>query len=635
QTYGQQSYGTYGQPSEVSYTQPQTTATYGQTAYATSYGQPPAGYSTPSAPPAYSQPVQGYGTAAYDTSTATVTTTQASYAAPSVYSTQPVYPAYGQQPPASAPTSPTLSAFLQRMTSPFLNGLQHYIWLLIALPSSMSHFCSLMPVHWLILPSFHAFSSSYPSTQPSSYDQSTYSQQSAYGQQSSYGQQTSYGQQSSYGQQPPPTSYPPQTGSYSQAPSQYNQQSSSYGQQSSFRQDHPSSMNVYGQESGGFSGPGENRNMGGPDSRGRGRGGYDRGGMSRGGRGGGRGGMGAGERGGFNKPGGHVEEGPDLDLGPPMDPDEDSDNSSVYVQGLGDNVTLEDLADFFKQCGVVRVNKRTGQPMINLYIDKETGKPKGDATVSYDDPSTAKTAVEWFDGKDFQGSKLKVTLARKKGPMNSMRGGMPPREQRGMPPPLRGGNVRARPKELCPILGPGLGSPGINRTFLAGPGGPGGPGGPSGPMGRMGGRGGDRGGFSSRGPRGSRGNASGGSVQHRAGDWQCPNPGCGNQNFAWRTECNQCKAPKPEGFLPPPFPPPGGDRGRGGPGGMRGGRGGGLMDRGGPGGMFRGGRGGDRGGFRGGRGMDRGGYGGGSRRGGGGGPGGPPGPLMEQMGGGG
>lgn len=60
----------------------------------------------------------------------------------------------------------------------------------------------------------------------------------------------------------------------------------------SFRQDHPSSMNVYGQESGGFSGPGENRNMSGPDNRGRGRGGYERGGMSRGGRGGGRGGMG-------------------------------------------------------------------------------------------------------------------------------------------------------------------------------------------------------------------------------------------------------------------------------------------------------------------------------------------------------
>ena len=44
-------------------------------------------------------------------------------------------------------------------------------------------------------------------------------------------------------------------------------------------------------------------------------------------------------------------------------------------------------------------------------------------------------------------------------------------------------------------------------------------------MGRMGGRGGDRGGFLPRGPRGSRGNPSGGgNVQHRAGDWQCPNP---------------------------------------------------------------------------------------------------------------
>uniref|UniRef100_A0A8C3JMQ3 RNA-binding protein EWS n=1 Tax=Calidris pygmaea TaxID=425635 RepID=A0A8C3JMQ3_9CHAR len=46
QTYGQ-SYGTYGQPTDVSYTQPQTTATYGQTAYATSYGQPPTGKSPP------------------------------------------------------------------------------------------------------------------------------------------------------------------------------------------------------------------------------------------------------------------------------------------------------------------------------------------------------------------------------------------------------------------------------------------------------------------------------------------------------------------------------------------------------------------------------------------------------------
>ena len=46
-----------------------------------------------------------------------------------------------------------------------------------------------------------------------------------------------------------------------------------------------------------------------------------------------------------------------------------------------------------------QINKKTGLPMINLYTDRDTGKLKGEATVSFDDPPSAKAAIDWFDGE--------------------------------------------------------------------------------------------------------------------------------------------------------------------------------------------------------------------------------------------
>lgn len=46
-----------------------------------------------------------------------------------------------------------------------------------------------------------------------------------------------------------------------------------------------------------------------------------------------------------------------------------------------------------------QINRRLNQPAINIYTDKDSGKPKGDATLSYDEPSCARAAVEHFNGE--------------------------------------------------------------------------------------------------------------------------------------------------------------------------------------------------------------------------------------------
>ncbi|XP_076854104.1 EWS RNA-binding protein 1b isoform X5 [Brachyhypopomus gauderio] len=530
QASAQQVYSSYGAQPAQGYGQtaqpPATESAYGQTApsaagygqqqYGASYGQSatPAYGAAQAGAQSYSQPAQGYGASGYATST-TAPPPQASYGSQPAYSTQPAYSAYSQQPAASA-------------------------------------------------------AQSYSAASQPSYSQGAYSQQQAayQTQQPGYGGQ----QASAYGQtqQAPSAAYAPQPdGSYSQPPqSQYGQQGAA---QSSYHQ--APHYNSYSQS--GVSGyaasqqqPPPRGGYPGGDASGPGRDAYDRGGMRGGPRGRGlmgRGGMGmAGDRGGFSKPGGPMRDGMDRDMGHPGEQD-DSENSTIYITGLTENATLPEMADFFKHCGPLRINRRTTQPAINIYTDKDSGKPKGDATLSYEEPFCARAAVEHFNGKEFQGRRLNVSMARRKVVPGAMRGGMS----------MRGGDMMER--------------------------------------GGLMGRGGERGGFPPRGgPRGGMGWAGppgGNNVQKRAGDWECPNPGCANQNFSWRTECNQCKAPKPEGLAPPP----GGDRGRGGM--VRGGRG---MDRGGPGGMrggwagepgaFRGGRGGmERGGFRGGPPMDRGG----------------------------
>ncbi|XP_067221680.1 TATA-binding protein-associated factor 2N isoform X5 [Chanodichthys erythropterus] len=166
------------------------------------------------------------------------------------------------------------------------------------------------------------------------------------------------------------------------------------------------------------------------------------------------------------------------------DGDQDnSDNNTIFVQGLGEDVTTQEVGDYFKQIGIIKVNKKTGLPMINLYTDKATGRLKGEATVSFDDPPSAKAAIDWFDGKEFNGRPIKVSFATRRAEFTQRGGG-------------------------------GGGGGGRGRS----------------------------GGFRGRG-----GFGGGPSFDVRGGDWPCPNSSCGNMNFARRYECNKCGTPKPEG----------------------------------------------------------------------------------------
>ncbi|KAJ9534993.1 hypothetical protein QJQ45_029647, partial [Haematococcus lacustris] len=74
----------------------------------------------------------------------------------------------------------------------------------------------------------------------------------------------------------------------------------------------------------------------------------------------------------------------------------------VYVAGLPQNVTESDIAEYFGSIGVLKVDKKTGKKKIWLYRDKDTGALKGDGTVTYEDPFSASSAVEWFNNKDWK-----------------------------------------------------------------------------------------------------------------------------------------------------------------------------------------------------------------------------------------
>ncbi|CAM8936741.1 unnamed protein product [Rhodiola kirilowii] len=171
-------------------------------------------------------------------------------------------------------------------------------------------------------------------------------------------------------------------------------------------------------------------------------------------------------------------------------------NGSVYVCNLPEGTDEGMLAEYFGTIGLLKKDKRTGKPKIWLYHDKVTNEPKGDATVTYEDPHAALAAVEWFNNKEFHGNTIGVFIAESKN-KDDYSGGT-----------IRGGD---------PILGGDVSriedDPNVNGIVEL-----------------------DKG----------RGDASAKPWQ-QDGDWACPNTSCTNVNFAFRGVCNRCGTARPAG----------------------------------------------------------------------------------------
>ena len=137
-----------------------------------------------------------------------------------------------------------------------------------------------------------------------------------------------------------------------------------------------------------------------------GRGGGFRGGGGRGGgvfrgrgRGGPRGGRGGGGRGGggnkFQKSG-------------PDDP-RISSEVQIFVEGLPKGAKVPELVQYFSTVGEVKVDRMSKQPRVHLYKDKDSGEPLGEATITYKDTPTQRTALETYNNQMYQGHPIRVT----------------------------------------------------------------------------------------------------------------------------------------------------------------------------------------------------------------------------------
>jgi RNA recognition motif-containing protein len=87
----------------------------------------------------------------------------------------------------------------------------------------------------------------------------------------------------------------------------------------------------------------------------------------------------------------------------------------LYVGNLPFSATDQSLSEAFAQCGTVESSK--------VIMDRETGRSKGFGFVEMSSDAEAQTAIQKFNGADYDGRPITVNEAKPMAPRDNNRGG--------------------------------------------------------------------------------------------------------------------------------------------------------------------------------------------------------------------